>query len=249
MEPTTSQSSDCLAMMPKELPSDTAPTASRAGRGTSPDGTTDRLLDTAEALFASRGYAAVSMRAIAAGAAVNVAAAHYHFGSKAGLFEAVFSRRIVPINRARVARLEHWQNRGPLHARAIADSFVAPLLTCRDLFDTSCDPETVMMLLGRTTVEFSEHPTLMAYHSEMTSRFLSAIRDLDRGVETRVPDVSANDRALVRFNAMVAVVSHHALGQRGSIGPRASIGSSVPEAAAALLVSFIGAGLAANELP
>ena len=42
----------------------------------------DRILDTAEALFAERGFDGVTLRQIAIGAGVDVALASYHFGKK-----------------------------------------------------------------------------------------------------------------------------------------------------------------------
>ncbi len=54
--------------------------------------TSQRLLDAAERLFADTGYDAVSVREIAAAAAVNVAAINYHFGGKAALYDAVLAR-------------------------------------------------------------------------------------------------------------------------------------------------------------
>ena len=44
--------------------------------------TKERILDTAERLFAQQGYAATSLRGIIAEAGVNLAAVHYHFHSK-----------------------------------------------------------------------------------------------------------------------------------------------------------------------
>ena len=44
--------------------------------------TRERILDAAEALFIEHGYAATSLRAITSAAAVNLAAAHYHFEPK-----------------------------------------------------------------------------------------------------------------------------------------------------------------------
>jgi AcrR family transcriptional regulator len=52
-----------------------------------------RILDTAEQLFASKGYAATSFRDIASEAQVNPALISYYFGSKRALFEAVYKRR------------------------------------------------------------------------------------------------------------------------------------------------------------
>jgi len=50
----------------------------------------ERLLHTSLRLFAERGYARTSIRQIAQTAGVNVAAVSYYFGSKAGLYRAVF---------------------------------------------------------------------------------------------------------------------------------------------------------------
>lgn len=48
-----------------------------------------RILDCAARLFAEQGYRTVTVRAIAAGADVNVALINRYFGSKLGLFDAV----------------------------------------------------------------------------------------------------------------------------------------------------------------
>ena len=60
--------------------------------------TSSRILDAAEALFIELGFAATSLRSIASRADVNLASAHYHFGSKEGLLGACLHRRIGPIN-------------------------------------------------------------------------------------------------------------------------------------------------------
>jgi AcrR family transcriptional regulator len=51
-----------------------------------PQSTRRRILAAAGRLFAERGFLATSMRAIAQRARVNLAAAHYHFGSKQALY-------------------------------------------------------------------------------------------------------------------------------------------------------------------
>jgi len=53
----------------------------------------DRLLDAAEQLFASKGFAEVSVRELAAAADVNLAAVNYHFQGKENLFHEVIIRR------------------------------------------------------------------------------------------------------------------------------------------------------------
>jgi AcrR family transcriptional regulator len=54
--------------------------------------TTDRLIAVARASFAERGFAGVSLDALAADAGLTRGALHHHFGNKAGLFEAVLRR-------------------------------------------------------------------------------------------------------------------------------------------------------------
>ena len=55
-----------------------------------------RILDTAEALFAEKGFAETSLRTITSRAKVNLAAVNYHFGSKKALIHAVFARYLDP---------------------------------------------------------------------------------------------------------------------------------------------------------
>jgi AcrR family transcriptional regulator len=64
------------------------------------------ILDVAEALFAENGIAGTSVRSILATAGANVAAVHYHFGSKEKLVEEVFRRRAERIARERVVGLK-----------------------------------------------------------------------------------------------------------------------------------------------
>jgi AcrR family transcriptional regulator len=64
------------------------------------------ILDVAEALFADNGIAGTSVRSILATAGANVAAVHYHFGSKENLVEEVFRRRAEKIARERIVGLK-----------------------------------------------------------------------------------------------------------------------------------------------
>ena len=60
------------------------------------DLTKERILDTAEILFAQKGYQAVSVRQITSAAECNLAAVNYHFGNKENLYLEVFRSRWVP---------------------------------------------------------------------------------------------------------------------------------------------------------
>src|SRR5947199_662629 len=84
--------------------------------------TKGRILNTAEELFMEHGFEATSLRQITAAAGVNLAAVHYHFGSKEELFQAVLTRRLDPMNQERVAlltRFEHEAAPNPLPCEKI----------------------------------------------------------------------------------------------------------------------------------
>ena len=69
--------------------------------------TRERILDAAGRLFAERGFDGTSLRAITTAAGVNLAAVHYHLGSKEALLAAIVARHAEPVNRERLARLPH----------------------------------------------------------------------------------------------------------------------------------------------
>jgi AcrR family transcriptional regulator len=106
----------------------TAP-ARRSGARSQP--TRERILDAAERLFAQRGFHGVSIRDITGDAGVDVALANYHFGSKHGLLESVFSRRAGELNIERLGRLDALlatDRRKAPTLEEIIDAFTHPLL-------------------------------------------------------------------------------------------------------------------------
>ena len=97
------------------------------------DDTQKSILDAAEELLAELGFAAMSMRGLTTKAHVNLAAVHYHFGSKEDLVKAVMRRRVAPVNTERLQRLdaielaERESGTSP-DARAIIHAFLEPAL-------------------------------------------------------------------------------------------------------------------------
>ena len=95
--------------------------------------TRSRILDVAEELFGEQGIDRVSIRDITAKAKANLAAVNYHFGSKEDLIAAVFERRVVPVNEARLAALDVVEraagNKSP-KLEAILEAFIRPTLQC-----------------------------------------------------------------------------------------------------------------------
>lgn len=68
--------------------------------------TRERIINAAERLFAARGVDDVSLREISEQAGQrNVAAVQYHFASKQGLIQALYSARLKPLNQVRLDML------------------------------------------------------------------------------------------------------------------------------------------------
>lgn len=117
--------------------------------------TQTRILDAAEESFMQHGFEGASMRMLTAQAGVNLAAVNYHFGSKDALIEAVFRRRLDPMNAARIAALERLesgpQGKAALSPEAIIRAFIGPSL--KMIEDARGGGRNFIRLLGRTYTE------------------------------------------------------------------------------------------------
>lgn len=90
--------------------------------------TKERILDTAEALFAEHGFAGTSLRQVTGHADVNLAAVNYHFGSKDNLVTEVFRRRMDEMSQARLEQLQAAQAQAPTLLEAVLRAFIEPAL-------------------------------------------------------------------------------------------------------------------------
>jgi len=119
-----------------------------------PHETRTRILDAAEELFMQHGFEGTSMRLLTSKAGVNLAAVNYHFGSKDALIEAVFRRRLDPMNVERVEALDELERAAggaALEPEAIIRAFVAASL--RMFEDARGGGRNFIRLLGRTYTE------------------------------------------------------------------------------------------------
>jgi AcrR family transcriptional regulator len=91
------------------------------------ESTPERLLDAAERLIGERGIELVSLRSINAAAGSNVAAAHYHFGSKEALVTAVLERRMGVLAEHRMRLLAPLEHLRQPPIRAVVEALVVPL--------------------------------------------------------------------------------------------------------------------------
>ncbi len=114
-----------------------------------PTDTKTQILNVTEALIAERGYAGTTVRNIINQAGVNLAAVHYHFGSKEDLFRAVFSRISDPMVTAQLALLAEAEvEQQPASVDAILTAFLKPPI--KQLVQNAADSRVIRaQFMGR----------------------------------------------------------------------------------------------------
>lgn len=200
------------------------------------DDTRTRILDSAEALFGAHGFAGTSLRAITGRAEVNLAAVHYHFGSKEGLLGAVLERAVAPTNRERLRRLDAVLDAAgddPPTVEAILEAFVLPDL--RLIAGMGERGAVVSRFLGRSSSEPSElvQRLIRENFGQLGERFHAALR---RALPDRPPELLYE-----RLMWVVAVITAILAGTR----PAAATDLGDPDALSARLVAFAAAGMRA----
>ena len=164
--------------------------------------TKTRILDTAERLFAQKGFDAVSLRNIIASAKVNLAAVHYHYGSKQALIYAVIARRLRPINEERLAKLAEARanaGRRPVKLENVLECLFRPL------FRVQADPKagpTFARLVGRVMGERNEglQKFMMGELAEVIIQFSAAF-------ETALPGLAKEENDW-RSHFMAGAMAH-----------------------------------------
>jgi AcrR family transcriptional regulator len=159
--------------------------------------TKDRILDTAERLFAEQGIDATSLRQIIGEADVNLAAIHYHFGSKDDLLAQVIARKAEPVNQKRLALLDQLLARKapqPLSIEEILYAFMAPMAEVAEQ-----NPQFVRVM-GRIHAE-----GLMA--SVVARHFQAIIARFSEGMRRALPDLPAAE-FVWRVHFMVGAMAH-----------------------------------------
>jgi AcrR family transcriptional regulator len=154
-----------------------------------PHETRTRILDAAEELFMQHGFEASSMRLLTSRAGVNLAAVNYHFGSKDALIEAVFRRRLDPMNAARIAALERLESDAAGRALAperIIRAFLRPSLLMME--DARGGGRSFIRLLGRTYTEPAKpiRALLGQLHAPAMTRYKAAF-------ERALPDMPGEE--------------------------------------------------------
>jgi len=168
----------------------------------STENTRERILDAAEDLFARRGISGSSLRAVTGRAGVNLAAVHYHFGSKQALLDAVVERRARPINASRMralARIGEDGRNGTPTVEAILRAFFLPGL--HSLQELPTKKDTLMRLLSRIEAQPPEvvEDLFRRHFGEVCSHYIAA---LERALP-HLPSAQVADR----FRFAIAIVT------------------------------------------
>ncbi|MBW1859391.1 MAG: CerR family C-terminal domain-containing protein [Deltaproteobacteria bacterium] len=165
------------------------------------DLTKDRLLDEAEALFARKGYDAVSVREITNAACCNLAAVNYHFGNKKNLYLEVFRARWIP--RARRLQesfkksLDGEEVASPRAvARALAEAFLVGPLSDEERFRHH-------QLMVRELSQSTEALELVV--DEVMRPFFKKLAGMLR---PSMPEESGTEHLMLNILSMFAMVLH-----------------------------------------
>ena len=194
------------------------------------------LLDAAERLFAELGIAGASMRAITRAADANLAAVHYHFGSKEGLVRAVFGRRLEPLNRERIAQLDKLVATGrERDIESVVAAFVGPPLR---MIGQEPGGRAFAQLLARAVQEpgAGSRELVLEQFGEVIERFTAAF-------ERALPSLSRQE-VLWRMHFMIGSLSFTAgLGFLVERFAGAPISTDDPAPVIARLVTFLTGGM------
>jgi AcrR family transcriptional regulator len=159
--------------------------------------TKQKILDTAERLIAEQGYAATSLRHIIAEAGVNLAAIHYHFGSKEEMLDEIIQRKIGPVNAERVARLDQVlleAGAEPVAVEKVLEAFLMPMAEAADR------TPAFVPFMGRLMAE-GMMPAVIRKHMEAV--FMRTVAALRRAL----PDLPEEEFAW-RLHFMSGTLAH-----------------------------------------
>ena len=158
--------------------------------GEDEDGTRERILKTAERLFAERGFNGVSVRELAAAANVNIASIGYHFRNKEGLLAQVYRRHCEPMIEERLRGLAAATRlAGTARVAAIIEAFVRPALAQVDVVE------------GETFIRL--RAVLSGENSELLEKLVADNFDQSSSLHrcaVRVPAASVADRCLLALS-------------------------------------------------
>lgn len=204
--------------------------------------TKERILVASEELVARDGFDGVSLRDITAAAGVNLAAVHYHFGSKDGLVDALITRYIRPINLERLRLLDQIEaefGERPVPVERVLEAFMRPLVDRLGIPGISA--MLFFKMVGRCMSErgYRMPEALMPVYEQVGTRYVQALR-------RSLPEIP-EEAIYWRMHFVLGAVAHTlAHGEKVSAVSKGRAGEATPESVMRRLIAFSAAGLRAG---
>jgi AcrR family transcriptional regulator len=198
----------------------------------------EKLILSAERLFAVQGFDGVSVRDIANDAKVNSALLGYYFGGKEGLLAEVYTRHCEPLKRERRRLLAEYRAAGEsLTLEAILDAFIRPSLEANQGTEQGRSFSRLRAILSAENSMLLEQ--LVAENFDETSRtFVKALCKC-------LPNLNRED-VFWRFHFLLGGIYYTALGpHRIRILSKGKCDPSDPDATREELIRFAAAGFRA----
>jgi AcrR family transcriptional regulator len=205
------------------------------------DSSREKLIRSAEALFAARGFDGVSVRDIAGKAAVNSALVGYYFGGKEGLLSEVYMRHCEPLKREREHLLaELAKSDAGLSLERVIEAFVGPSLEVTRDRNGRSEFTRLRAILSAENSALLEQ--LVAENFDGSSRmFIEALSKC-------LPRLS-RDEIFWRFHFLLGAIFYTGTGpHRIRILSGGRCDPSDPKATTRHLVPFLAAGFRAQPL-
>ena len=211
--------------------------------GNSPEttvSTRDRILQSAENLFGERGIDAVSLREVTVAAGVNIAAVHYHFGSKKAVLDELFALGAAPIANQRMellGQIRRDETGKPVLEEALR-AFLLPAL------EAPTGPHGRSFVLLRARLAFEQAEVRQAV---LSKAFDASTRAFVKVLREALPELE-NEDFLWRFHFLLgAMVYTMAAPGRIEAITDGAVDTSDHATALEKLISFATAGFRATN--
>jgi len=198
----------------------------------------EKLIKSAERLFAERGFDGVSVRDIANNANVNSALVGYYFRGKEGLLAEVYMRHCEPLKRERARRLREYGATGAdLSLEQVLDAFIRPSLEASQGSEEGRSFSRLRAILSAESSLLLEQLVAQNF-DETTKSFVNALCKC-------LPHLTRED-VFWRFHFLLGAIYYTATGpQRIKALSRGKCDPSNREATRKQLILFAAAGFRA----
>ncbi|HWB84600.1 MAG TPA: TetR/AcrR family transcriptional regulator [Bryobacteraceae bacterium] len=198
--------------------------------------TKQHILDAAERLFGENGYGATSLRQIIKAAGVNLAAVHYHFGSKEELLDQIILRDAAALNQRRAAMLDQVEaeaGTSPPSVEKLLEAFFLPMC------ETARQRPAFVKMMSRMQAEGLVQGLMLKHFEPVIVRFLKAL-------QRALPDVPEVE-VLWRVHFMIGAMTH-AMGRTPEFSKSMGVVLRVGDYREMFqrLIVFLGAGFQAG---